>query len=38
MIKVATRNVFRQKRRTILTVLTMVGGFVLASLSISLSD
>lgn len=38
MIKVATRNVFRQKRRTILTVTTMVGGFVLASLSIGLSD
>jgi ABC-type lipoprotein release transport system permease subunit len=36
--KIAVRNIFRQKRRTVLTVLTMFGGFVLASISISWSD
>jgi ABC-type lipoprotein release transport system permease subunit len=30
----AWRNIFRQKRRTILTILTMTGGFVLSSLAI----
>jgi len=30
----AWRNIFRQKRRTILTILTMTGGFVLTSLAI----
>jgi len=34
LLKLAWRNVFRQKRRTILTLLTMTGGFVLSSLSI----
>ena len=37
-LKVALRNVLRQKRRTLLTVLTMMGGFTLASLSIAWSD
>lgn len=32
--KLAWRNIFRQKRRSILTILTMTGGFVLSSLSI----
>jgi len=32
--KLAWRNIFRQKRRTILTLMTMTGGFVLSSLSI----
>ncbi|MCK5132116.1 MAG: ABC transporter permease [Candidatus Sabulitectum sp.] len=32
--KLAWRNIFRQKRRTILTILTMTGGFVLSSLAI----
>ena len=32
--KLAWRNILRQKRRTILTLLTMTGGFVLSSLSI----
>lgn len=32
--KLAWRNIFRQKRRTILTIMTMTGGFVLSSLSI----
>jgi ABC-type lipoprotein release transport system permease subunit len=34
----AYRNVLRQKRRTLLTVLTMVGGFTLSSISIAWSD
>lgn len=37
-LKIAYRNIYRQKRRTILTVLTMMGGFVLASISIAWSD
>lgn len=37
-LKIAFRNVFRQKRRTTLTVLTMLGGFVLSSLSIAWMD
>jgi ABC-type lipoprotein release transport system permease subunit len=36
--KIAFRNTFRQKRRTLLTALTMVGGFVLAAVSIGWSD
>ncbi len=36
--KIALRNSFRQKRRTTLTVLTMLGGFALASISIAWSD
>jgi ABC-type lipoprotein release transport system permease subunit len=36
--KMAYRNVWRQKRRTLLTVLTMMGGFVLASMAVALSD
>ena len=35
---IAFRNTLRQKRRTVLTALTMVGGFVLASVSIGWSD
>lgn len=38
ILKLALRNIFRQKRRTVFTVLTMVGGFVLASLSIGIAD
>jgi len=34
IFKIAFRNIFRQKRRTILTVLTMCGGFVLACFTI----
>jgi len=34
LFKLAWRNVFRQKRRTFLTLLTMTGGFFLSSLSI----
>ncbi|MCK4605656.1 MAG: ABC transporter permease [candidate division Zixibacteria bacterium] len=36
--KVAFRNVLRQKRRTLLTMLTMLGGFTLAAISIAWSD
>ena len=36
--KIAFRNVLRQKRRTLLTVLTMMGGFALASISFAWSD
>jgi ABC-type lipoprotein release transport system permease subunit len=38
MLKIALRNVFRQKRRSILTVLTMFGGFTLAAFSIGWTD
>lgn len=38
MFKIAFRNIFRQKRRTVLTVLTMFGGFALSSISIAWSD
>ncbi len=38
MIKIASRNIFRQKRRTILTALTIFGGFALATLSIGWAD
>ncbi|MBD3270957.1 MAG: FtsX-like permease family protein [Elusimicrobia bacterium] len=37
-VTIAVRNIFRHKRRTILTVLTMTGGFVLAAFSIGWSD
>ncbi len=38
MLKMAFRNIFRQKRRSLLTALTMFGGFVLAALAIGLAD
>jgi ABC-type lipoprotein release transport system permease subunit len=34
----AFRNVFRQKRRSLLTALTMFGGFVLTAVAIGLAD
>ncbi|UCD63109.1 MAG: ABC transporter permease [Candidatus Zixiibacteriota bacterium] len=37
-VTVAWRNIFRQKRRTILTVLTMFGGFTLSAISIGWAD
>ena len=37
-LKIAFRNIFRQKRRTILTALAMIVGFTLSSLFIGLSD
>jgi putative ABC transport system permease protein len=36
--RTAWRNIFRQKRRTILTVLTMFGGFTLSAISIGWAD
>ena len=38
ILKIAFRNTFRQKRRTILTALTMIVGFILLSVAIGLSD
>jgi ABC-type lipoprotein release transport system permease subunit len=38
VLKIAFRNIFRQKRRTLLTTLTMFGGFVLCSFSIAWMD
>ncbi|HUT07404.1 MAG TPA: FtsX-like permease family protein [Candidatus Latescibacteria bacterium] len=38
LIKMAVRNIFRQKRRTILTGLSMFGGFVLGSFFIAWAD
>lgn len=36
--KIAFRNMLRQKRRTALTSLTMIGGFILSAVSIGWSD
>lgn len=38
MLKIAFRNIFRQKRRTVLTALSMLGGFVLAAFFIGWAD
>lgn len=38
ILKIAFRNIFRQKRRTVLTALSMFGGFVLAAFFIGWSD
>ncbi len=38
ILKIAFRNMLRQKRRTALTSLTMLGGFILAAVSIGWSD
>lgn len=38
ILKIAARNVLRQKRRTALTMLTMIGGFTLAAVAIGWSD
>ena len=38
ILKIAFRNIFRQKRRSVLTALTMAGGFTLAAISIGWSD
>jgi ABC-type lipoprotein release transport system permease subunit len=38
MLKLAFRNIFRQKRRTVLTALSMFGGFVLAAFFIGWAD
>jgi len=36
--RIALRNIFRQRRRTLFTVLTMMGGFALSSISIAWQD
>ncbi len=38
LLKLAWRNVFRQRRRSLLTGLTMAGGFALLSISVGISD
>jgi len=38
MFRMALRNLLRQRRRSILTMLTMMGGFVLAAFSIGWAD
>ncbi|MFQ6105033.1 MAG: ABC transporter permease [Candidatus Glassbacteria bacterium] len=38
IFRIALRNIWRQRRRTVLTILTMFGGFTLASISIAWSD
>jgi len=38
MFKMAFRNIFRQKRRSLLTALTMLGGYILAALGIGFVD
>ncbi len=38
ILKIAFRNLFRQKRRTILTALSMLGGFVLNAVFIGWAD
>jgi putative ABC transport system permease protein len=38
ILRIAYRNMFRQKRRTALTLLTIFGGFALAAVSIGWSD
>lgn len=38
LTKIAFRNILRQRRRSLLTALTMLGGFVLASISIAWQD
>ena len=38
LLKLAFRNILRQRRRTILTVLSMTGGYVLCCLSFSLTE
>jgi putative ABC transport system permease protein len=38
LLKMAFRNIFRQRRRSLLTALTMFGGFSLATISIGWAD
>lgn len=38
LLRLSARNVLRQRRRSLLTVLTMTGGFVLCALSIGWAD
>ena len=38
MLKMASRNIFRQKRRSLLTALAMFGGFILTAVAIGFTD
>lgn len=38
ILRIAYRNLFRHRRRTVLTMLTMTGGFVLSSVAIGFGD
>ena len=38
ILKIAFRNIFRQRRRSAFTILTMMGGYVLFSLALSISE
>ncbi|MBL4682178.1 MAG: ABC transporter permease [Pseudomonadales bacterium] len=38
LFKLAFRNIFRQKRRSLLTVLSMAGGYILCALSFSTTE
>ncbi len=38
MFRMAFRNILRQKRRTLLTTLTMFGGFVLTMIAVGMTD
>lgn len=38
LLKLAFRNIFRQRRRSLLTALSMAGGYILCSFSFSLSE
>lgn len=38
ILKIAFRNIFRQRRRSFLTALTMMGGFILSALSFGLQN
>jgi len=38
LLKLAFRNIFRQRRRSLLTALSMSGGYILCALSISLTN
>lgn len=38
VFKIAFRNIFRQRRRSVFTILTMMGGYILFSLALSISE
>lgn len=38
ILKIAFRNIFRQRRRSLFTALTMIGGYVLFSLALSIVE
>jgi len=38
LLKLAFRNIFRQRRRSLLTALSMTGGYVLCAVAVSMTD